>query len=209
MQATTWENSYNSWEYCVASNATRSCGAHPPERLTAWVWYGLHFVLAAQGLILTLTWGTQLENFRLWLHLCIKETPAVPDGSHSRNRGTSIRSHHEAPVDGTRGQVSFKPTGELVRHHQSMQNDINVNQTRLETELEPREPTELRDDVSFSATPVIRTALPSISVSREEVELILISTGEREERRQYSFDELSTLSEERERGLSMDTSADQ
>jgi len=59
-QSNAWAASYTDWQICIAQHTVAYCGESPKDHLATWTWYGFHFFLSSQGLILTLTWGTQL-----------------------------------------------------------------------------------------------------------------------------------------------------
>jgi len=81
-----WSSSVRSWVYCIASNAFPAvCGAHPSARLASWTWYGIHAFLGMQGIILTLTWGTQLDNFILWRKFIAKNCGCAPKTQSSKS----------------------------------------------------------------------------------------------------------------------------
>jgi len=95
LQNNAWYSSYQSWQVCVASESIDDCGVSPTKHLETWVWYGFHFFLSSQGLILTLTWGTQLENVTLWYSLLKdkeskKENTIVSMNGESGSKGRSV-----------------------------------------------------------------------------------------------------------------------
>jgi len=63
-----WSAAEIKWIGCLANVLVdpTTCGPAPSKHLESWIWYGIHWFLGMQGIILTATWGTQTENYQLW-----------------------------------------------------------------------------------------------------------------------------------------------
>jgi len=128
LQNDAWYSSYQSWQVCVASESIDDCGVSPTKHLETWVWYGFHFFLSSQGLILTLTWGSQLENVTLWYRFL--------KGSKKENtismNGESSKSKNDSKGGGLT-KTNFQHLAAIP--HQSDQNQISGEHTYEQVEM--------------------------------------------------------------------------
>jgi len=109
-----WDTAMKAWQICLGGHTSdpEFCG-HTPSLNTS-VWYGFHFFLATQGIILTLTWGSQKETFRLWSRLCTHKTVRSHGETQKSSKLTSSGRAAEPPaaateltrVDGPREQTT-------------------------------------------------------------------------------------------------------
>jgi hypothetical protein len=70
------------------NGSTTTCGVHPENRPTIFLWRGLHVALAGQGLIVFAIYGSHGDNFVLWYH-AIRGGVAMLTGKPYRGTSTS------------------------------------------------------------------------------------------------------------------------
>jgi len=113
------DNGSNSESKSSAINSWNSC-----NQQNNWV----HLALALQGIILTLTWGSQSENFFLWLSLCPN---MIKGGKTSTNTEPpeSPRSPPDSPYCGPKQERS--QSGIEMMNSNIKNGELDENQMEL------------------------------------------------------------------------------
>jgi len=103
-----WSSSGYIWWKCIVEDIS-GCPETPSVSPGAWVWFGLHFFLSFQGVLLFLTWGTQEETLELWRdlftgyasrgHTPHGESSKQDKGGHSVTRASSKKEHGDLELE--------------------------------------------------------------------------------------------------------------
>ena len=103
---TEYTNGVTDWVTCLLSpnGSEATCGRHPHSRPTVSNWRGIHFGLAGQGLINFAVYGTQWNNYQLWLNFCFAGLGFSQKGSQVKSDGSTLGEGEEVSRRTRQGQ---------------------------------------------------------------------------------------------------------